>query len=160
MWRGQVRWVLSDILKQCSTLEMSRPTYQMTEHDIPDDSLFQQHGCENLKSHKSSLPCMCWSPEALIILPFLMSPRTINDTARGCYTLPSNQQHCSDHSNQITGEKYIKVHWRGNIQLESRVESQTMGHYSMVMVQSLVMYLQVYFLFLCQFHKHGVHHII
>jgi hypothetical protein len=34
----------------------------------------------------------------------------------------------------MTGEKYIKVHWRGSKQLESRAESQTMGLLPMVIL--------------------------
>jgi hypothetical protein len=34
----------------------------------------------------------------------------------------------------MTGEKYIKVHWRGSELLESRAEMQTMGLLPMVMV--------------------------
>jgi hypothetical protein len=48
----------------------------------------------------------------------------------------------------MTGEKYIKVHWRGSEQLESRAEMQTMGHHPMVVVLSLAMFLYVYFIFL------------
>jgi len=72
--------ILPEVLKQCSAQEMSRPTYRMIEHHIPHGLHFQQHSCENVRSHKSALPCMCWSPEVLIILTFLLSPRTINDT--------------------------------------------------------------------------------
>ena len=146
--------ILSELLKHCSVLDMSRPTYRLTECHNPDNLHCQQHSCECLRSHKSPLLCMCWSPEVLIILPSPLSPRTIRDTARGCYMLSSHQQHCSERSNQVTGEKYIKVHWRGNEQLESRVESQTMGHL-LVVVQSLFMYVYVYFLFLYWFHKPG-----
>ena len=92
MWRPEARWVLPEVLKQCSALEMSRTSYWMTEHHIPDDSHFQQHNCENLRSHKSVLPCICWSPEVLIILPFLMSPgqsMTLLENAV-CYPATSN----------------------------------------------------------------------
>jgi len=34
----------------------------------------------------------------------------------------------------MTGEKYIKLHWRASEQLESRAGSQTMGHHPMVVV--------------------------
>jgi hypothetical protein len=34
----------------------------------------------------------------------------------------------------MTGEIYMKVHWRGSEQLESRAGSQTMGLLPMVMV--------------------------
>ena len=90
MLHCEARWVLPEVLKLCSALEMSRPTYRMTERHMPDDSHFQQHSCDNVRSHKSALPCMCLSPEVLIILPFLVSPRTINDTAWGCHMLPNH----------------------------------------------------------------------
>jgi len=77
----KAKWILAEVLKHCSALEMSRPTYWMTERHMPDDLHFQQHSCENVRSRKSALLCMCLSREVLIILPFVMSPRTINDTA-------------------------------------------------------------------------------
>jgi len=58
----------------------------------------------------------------------------------------------------MTGEKYSKVHLIGSKQLEVRAGIQTMGFLPMVMVQSLIMYLYVNFLFLCWFHRHGVPH--
>jgi len=81
MLRCEARWVLAEVLKHYIALEMLRPTYRMTEHHIPDDSNFQRLSRENVRSPKSALPCMCWSSEVLIILPFLMSPRTIDDKA-------------------------------------------------------------------------------
>jgi len=113
MWHSLARCVLHEVFKQCCALEMSRPTYRMTEHNFQDDSHCQQHSCENLKSHKSPLPCMCWSPEVWIIHPFLMSSRAMDDCTWEFHVVPSHWQHCSERNNYMTGEKYIKVHWRG-----------------------------------------------
>ena len=75
MWHHDTKWIMPELLKVCSVLEMSRPTNRMTEHHIPDDSHFQEHSCERLRSHTSRLACMCWSSVVLIILPFLTSPK-------------------------------------------------------------------------------------
>ena len=90
MWRCDAKQVLPELLKHCTALEMSRPTYWMRECHNPDNSHFQDHSCESLRSHKSPLPCMCWLPELLIILPSPMSPRTYNGTAGGCFVPPSH----------------------------------------------------------------------
>jgi hypothetical protein len=57
------RWVLlPEVLKQCSALDMSRPTCRMNITSHHSWLAFSQHSCESLRSHKSALPCMCWSP--------------------------------------------------------------------------------------------------
>jgi len=90
MWWCDAKRVLPELLKHCSVLEMSKPTYRMTECHNPDDSHFQGRSYESLRSHKSPLFCMCWSPQLLIILCSPMSPRIYSDTARGCHLPPSH----------------------------------------------------------------------
>ena len=62
--------------------------------------------------------------------------------------LPSHQQHCSERSNQMTGEKYMNVHWRCSEKLERRARSQ-IWDITPCSCYSHQTQFYVYFLFLC-----------
>ena len=58
MWRWEARWLFPVVLKQCGALEMSRPTYQMTEHHIPVDC-FISSTVVTVSDHTSQLCPAC-----------------------------------------------------------------------------------------------------
>jgi hypothetical protein len=58
MWRREARCVLPDVLKQCSALEMSRTTYQMTERHNPVDCIFS-NTVMTVSDHTSQLYPAC-----------------------------------------------------------------------------------------------------
>jgi len=58
MWRCEVEWVLPELLKHCSVLEMSRPTYRTGECHNPIDLIFNSR-VVSISDHTSHLCPAC-----------------------------------------------------------------------------------------------------